>query len=89
MQTLNNYQSELISKLFTQKNNLTKVHPDLEHYFINIYLKEWNVSLPFLPIRCFRDFDLHCTYSEKNKEVFKIFLSLISFFFIPIATIDI
>ncbi len=64
-----------IKKILAQKEKLVSKHPNLENYFIPIYLQEWNCTIPFLPIRCFRDFDLHAEYSSLKNDHYKIFLS--------------
>ena len=67
---------EFIPKLLEQKERLIFKYPKLKNYFIDIEVEKWGQTLPFLPIRCFRDFDLHATYNpEKPDPSFKIFLS--------------
>jgi hypothetical protein len=67
--------NKLIKNIFSQKEKLIKKIPNLEHYFIDIYVSELNSTIPFLTIRCFRDFDLHTSYSSEHEGNYKIFLS--------------
>ncbi len=41
-----------------RRNRLVEREPDLRHYFVNIFLREFNCEVPFLPIRCFRRFPI-------------------------------
>lgn len=66
---------EIVKNILIQKENLIKKIPELEHYFIPINIPQWSIAIPFLPIRTFRDFDLHTSYTEETSEKFKIFLS--------------
>lgn len=65
-----NYQN-FISVLLSQKKMLIKKIPELKYYFIDIYYPKLKQYIPFLPIGCFRDFDLYASpFSEKPSQLF-------------------
>ncbi|MES2614461.1 MAG: hypothetical protein V4591_03500 [Bdellovibrionota bacterium] len=66
---------KIIENIFAQQKILIQKIPNLQHYFIPILIPEWKTTLPFLPIRCFRDFNLHSNFSEETAHQYKIFLS--------------
>lgn len=67
-----NFQN-FINPLLWQKQELIKKIPELEYYFVNIYSAELKYNIPFLPIRCFRDFDLYVPHS--HEKLFRSFVS--------------
>ena len=65
----------ILQKLLNQQKKLLEKNPDIKNYFIDIQVPQWGFSVPFLPIRCFRDFDLHTTFTEKKASQYKIYNS--------------
>lgn len=53
--------TEILKKMVKQKQNLITSNPKLQNFFTDIFLpfQEVKSTIPFLPIRCFRDFNLH------------------------------
>ena len=61
--------------IFQQQKKLIEKIPALENYFIPVYIPLWEKTIPFLPIRIFRDFDIHSFFTKETEQDFKIFLS--------------
>lgn len=62
--------AEIIKKMVKQKQSLIATQPKLQNFFTDIFLhfSEINSSIPFLPIRCFRDFTLHVENENQLSE---------------------
>jgi hypothetical protein len=58
--------NKIIENIFLQKEKLIQKIPNIKHYFMDIYVSEFKATLPFLPIRCFRDFNLHTDYTPET-----------------------
>lgn len=67
--------TDVLTKMLKQKQNLIAANPKLGNFFTDIYLPFPDIqsSIPFLPIRCFRDFNLFL--DEKNTSKKTVFLS--------------
>src|SRR4051812_30325332 len=66
--------AELLKKIIAQKNQLISLYPELTHFFIDIHfsLEDLHIGtpVPFLPIRCFRDFNLTALPSSRVQSTF-------------------
>ncbi|WP_186645564.1 hypothetical protein [Fluviispira vulneris] len=67
--------SAQLKVLEKQKQELIQKIPELKHYFVDLQFSQTGEKVSFLPIRCFRDFILHKTYSHDISRGFKIFNS--------------
>ncbi len=56
--TMNVKLRSLQQKALVMQDKLIQRIPDLVHFFVNIPFAEENLVIPFLPIRCFRMFDI-------------------------------
>ncbi|APJ03903.1 hypothetical protein [Silvanigrella aquatica] len=66
--------TEIFKRMLKQKQSLITLNPKLMNFFTDIFLpfSEVKSSIPFLPIRCFRDFLL---FTEKSSPTDTTFLS--------------
>lgn len=66
--------AKILNSMTNQKQSLILTNPNLRNFFTDIYLPFANInnSIPFLPIRCFRDFNIN---TEPETETDTIFYS--------------
>ncbi len=64
--------ADILKHMVKQKQALITVNPKLQSFFIDIYFSNPNIknNLPFLPIRCFRDFNLHVGSELDENTIF-------------------
>ncbi|KAB8033346.1 hypothetical protein [Fluviispira multicolorata] len=65
--------ADILKQMVRQKHALITVNPKLQNFFTDIYFSNPDIknNLPFLPIRCFRDFTLHIgKQAEENTTFF-------------------
>ncbi len=64
--------AEILKKMVQQKQNLITINPKLQNFFTDIFLPFPDIksTIPFLPIRCFRDFNLHLENQSLENTTF-------------------
>lgn len=64
--------TEILQKMMKQKQNLINLNPKLPNFFTDIFIPslEVNTTIPFLPIRCFRDFNIHSGIQTASDTIF-------------------
>lgn len=64
--------TEILQKMMKQKQNLITLNPKLPYFFTDIFIptSEVNTTIPFLPIRCFRDFNIHSGHHSASDTTF-------------------
>ncbi|WGL60055.1 hypothetical protein QEJ31_00365 [Pigmentibacter sp. JX0631] len=64
--------TDILQKMMKQKQNLISLNPKLPNFFTDIFIPsiDVNTSIPFLPIRCFRDFNIHTGINSDSNTTF-------------------
>jgi hypothetical protein len=64
--------AEILKKMVTQKQKLININPKLQNFFTDIFLPFPDIksTIPFLPIRCFRDFNFHTGNQSSANTIF-------------------
>nr|BFD32016.1 hypothetical protein GTC16762_16340 [Pigmentibacter ruber] len=64
--------TDILQKMMRQKQNLISINPKLPNFFTDIFIPsiDVNTSIPFLPIRCFRDFNIHTGINSDSNTTF-------------------
>ncbi|KAB8040555.1 hypothetical protein GCL60_01155 [Silvanigrella paludirubra] len=64
--------TEILQKMMKQKQSLIALNPKLHNFFTDIFFTSSGLKtkIPFLPIRCFRDFNLHTQAASDKDTIF-------------------
>ena len=64
--------AEILKKMVKQKQSLITLNPKLQNFFTDIFLPFPDIksTIPFLPIRCFRDFNLYTENQSSENTTF-------------------